>query len=87
MNPAQFRETGMQPFIDLRTLDDYLTKKSLTQSINKEIPVVTGSMDETIIVTYSPSIKLIRERSVPGRLKGHKRSLHPLTENVKEKPE
>ena len=53
MNPAQFRKVGSQKFIDLRTLDE--TDEEIYNSIYyKEYPLVTGNMDETLIVTYSP---------------------------------
>ena len=56
MNPAQFRKIGSQKFIDLRTLDE--TDEEVYNSIYyKEVPVVTGDMDETLIVTYSPKYK------------------------------
>lgn len=56
MNPAQFRKIGSQKFIDLRTLDE--NDEEVYNSIYyKEVPVVTGDMDETLIVTYSPKHK------------------------------
>ena len=56
LNPAQFRKIGSQKFIDLRTLDE--TDEEVYNSIYyKEVPVVTGDMDETLIVTYSPKYK------------------------------
>ena len=42
--------------IDLRTLDE-TDNKIFNTIYYKEVPVVTGSMDETIIVTYSPKYK------------------------------
>lgn len=53
MNPAQFRKTGSQELIDLRTLDE--TDEEVYHSVYyKEYPLTTGDMDETLIVTYSP---------------------------------
>ena len=72
LNPAQFRKIGSQKFIDLRTLDE--TDEEVYNSIYyKEVPVVTGDMDETLIVTYSQNIKIIKEKSVPARLNAQKR--------------
>ena len=47
-----YRAIGSNRFIDLRTLDE--TDETVFNSIYyKEIPVVTGNMDETLIVTLS----------------------------------
>ena len=47
LNPTQFRKVGSAGFIDLRTLDE--TDEEVYNSIYyKEVPVVTGDMDETI---------------------------------------
>lgn len=67
MNPTQFKKVGTTRFIDLRTLDE--TDEEVYNSIYyKEVPVVTGSMDETLIVTYSPKYKAyqkkIRDRQI-----------------------
>lgn len=67
MNPAQFRKTGSHGFIDIRTLDE--TDDEVYNSVYyKEYPLVTGDMDETLIVTYSPKYaayqKRIRERQI-----------------------
>ena len=72
LNPAQFRELGSSRFIDLRTLDE-TDEKVFNTVYYKEIPVVTGSMDETLIVTYSPKYKAyqrkIRARQIEGAQK------------------
>ena len=61
LNPAQFRKPGCSRFIDLRTLDE--TDEEVFNTVYyKEIPVVTGSMDETIIVTYSPKYKAYQRK-------------------------
>ena len=61
LNPTQFREVGSADFIDIRTLDE--TDKEVFNSIYyKEVPVVTGSLDETLIVTYSPKYKAYQQR-------------------------
>ena len=61
LNPAQFRKPGCSRFIDLRTLDE--TDEEVFNTVYyKEIPVVTGSMDEAIIVTYSPKYKAYQRK-------------------------
>ena len=61
LSPAQFRKLGYSSFIDLRTLDE--TDEEVFNTVYyKEIPVVTGSMDETIIVTYSPKYKAYQRK-------------------------
>lgn len=56
MNPTQFRRMGSNTFIDLRELDE--TDENVFNSVYyKEIPVITGDMDETLIITYSPKYK------------------------------
>mgnify|MGYP005807685867 CR=1 FL=1 len=67
MDPAQFRKIGSQEFIDLRTLDE--TDEDVYNCIYyKEYPLVTGSMDETLVVTYSPKYaayqRSIREKQI-----------------------
>ena len=61
LNPAQFRKQGCDRFIDLHTLDE--TDEEVFNTVYyKEIPVVTGNMDETIIVTYSPKYKAYQRK-------------------------
>ena len=61
LNPAQFRKLGCSRFIDLHTLDE--TDEEVFNTVYyKEIPVVTGNMDETIIVTYSPKYKAYQRK-------------------------
>lgn len=61
LTPTQFRKVGSQKFIDLRTLDE--TDEEVYNSVYyKEVPVVTGSMDETLIVTYSPKYKAYQRK-------------------------
>lgn len=67
MDPTQFRKIGSQEFIDLRTLDE--TDEAVYNCVYyKEYPLVTGDMDETLIVTYSPKYaayqKNIREKQI-----------------------
>ena len=61
LNPTQFRKVGSADFIDIRALDE--TDEEVFNSIYyKEVPVVTGSLDETLIVTYSPKYKAYQQR-------------------------
>ncbi len=67
LNPKQFKKPGSNRFIDLSTLDE--SDSEVYETIYyKEIPVVTGDMNETIIVTYSPKYKAyqrkIREKQI-----------------------
>ena len=72
LNPTQFRKVGSTSFIDLSTLDE--TDEETYNSIYyKELPIVTGDMDETLIVTYSPKYKAyqkkIRDRQIERAVK------------------
>ena len=61
LNPVFFRAAGSEHRIDLRTLDE--TDEKVFQTIYyKEIPLVTGNMDETLIVTYSPKYKAYQQK-------------------------
>lgn len=61
LNPTQYRIPGSDRMIDLRTLDE--TDDEVFNTIYyKEVPVVTGSMDETVIVTYSPKYKAYQQK-------------------------
>ena len=61
LNPEQFRKLGSDRFIDLRTLDE--EDDDVFNSIYyKEIPVVTGNMDENLIITYSPKYKAYQRK-------------------------
>lgn len=61
LNPAQFRKVGSEKFIDLRTLDEE-DEEVYNSVYYKEIPVVTGDMDEILIVTYSPKYRAYQRR-------------------------
>lgn len=67
LNTKQYRVVGSEKFIDLGTLDE-TDEKVFNTIYYKEIPLVTGNMDETLIVTYSPKYKAyqkkIRERQM-----------------------
>lgn len=61
LNPTQYRAPGSNKKIDLRTLDE--SDETIFNTIYyKEIPVVTGNMDETVIVTYSPKYKAYQQK-------------------------
>lgn len=60
LSPKQFKKMGSDRFIDISTLDE--SDDEIYNSIYyKEIPLVTGDMDETIIVTYSPKYKAYQQ--------------------------
>ena len=72
LKPTQFKALGSNKMIDISTLDE--TNSDVYNTIYyKEIPLVTGDMDETIIVTYSPKYKAyqqhIRARQIERALK------------------
>jgi transposase len=61
LSPIQFKKIGTDRLIDIRTLDE--SDEEVYNSIYyKEIPLVTGDMDETIIVTYSPKYKAYQQK-------------------------
>lgn len=67
LNPMYFRKPGSNRMIDISTLDE--TDEEVFNTIYyKEIPMVTGKMDETLIVSYSPKYKAyqrkIRQRQI-----------------------
>ena len=61
LNSTQYRTLGSDKKIDLRTLDE-TDEKVFNTVYYKEVPVVTGSMDETVIVTYSPKYKAYQQK-------------------------
>ena len=72
LNPKQFRRLGSDKFIDISTLDE--SDPDIYETIfYKEVPVVNGNMDETVIVTYSPKYrayqKRLREQQISRALK------------------
>lgn len=61
LSPKQFRKTGSDKFIDISTLDE--TDEDVFNTIYfKELPLITGDMDETVIVTYSPKYKAYQKK-------------------------
>ena len=59
--PTQFKVPGSNKLIDLRTLDESDSKVYNT-IYYKEYPLVTGDMDETVIITYSPKYKAYQSK-------------------------
>ena len=59
--PTQFKVPGSNKLIDLRTLDE--SDPEVYNTIYyKEYPLVTGDMDETVIITYSPKYKAYQSK-------------------------
>lgn len=59
--PTQFKVPGSNKLIDLRTLDE--SDSEVYNTIYyKEYPLVTGDMDETVIITYSPKYKAYQSK-------------------------
>ena len=90
MNPTQFKKVGSDKFIDISKLDEN-DEDVFNAVYYKEVPVVTGKMDETLIVTYSPKYKAyqqkIRSRQIeraqkiidsPGRKRKGKNQNDPM---------
>lgn len=59
--PTQFKVPGSNKLIDLRTLDES-DPKVYNTIYYKEYPLVTGDMDETVIITYSPKYKVYQSK-------------------------
>ena len=61
LNPTQYKTLDSDRKINLRTLDE-TDEKVFNTIYYKEIPIVTGNMDETVIVTYSPKYKAYQQK-------------------------
>ncbi len=59
--PTQFKVPGSNKLIDLRTLDES-DPEVYNNIYYKEYPLVTGDMDETVIITYSPKYKAYQSK-------------------------
>lgn len=59
--PTQFKVPGSNKLIDLRTLDES-DPKVYNTIYYKEYLLVTGDMDETVIITYSPKYKAYQSK-------------------------
>lgn len=65
--PTQFKVPGSDKFIDISTLDE--TDPEVYNTVYyKEYPIVTGDMDETVIITYSPKYKAYQQRIRAGQI-------------------
>ena len=72
LDPKNFHRPGSDKLIDISTLDE--SDPDVYETIfYKEVPVVNGAMDETVIVTYSPKYKAyqrkIREKQLERAVK------------------
>ncbi len=61
LKPTYFKKPGSDKWIDISTLDESVSEVYET-IYYKELPVVNGNMDETVIVTYSPKYKAYQKR-------------------------
>jgi len=61
LSPKFFKRLGSNTFVDISTIDE--TDEHVFNTIfYKEIPITTGNMDETVIVTYSPKYKAYQRK-------------------------
>ena len=61
LSPKGFRRLGSNKLIDLSDLDEF--DPDIFETVfYKEVPVVNGNMDETVIVTYSPKYKAYQQK-------------------------
>ena len=61
LNPRNFHRPGSDKLINISTLDE--ADPDIYETVfYKEVPVVNGSMDETVIVTYSPKYKAYQKK-------------------------
>lgn len=72
LKPTQFKKPGSDKWIDISTLDESDPKVYET-IYYKEVPIINGTMEETVIVTYSPKYrayqKRIREQQIARAMK------------------
>lgn len=61
LKPTQFKKPGSDKWIDISTLDESDPKVYET-IYYKEVPIVNGTMEETVIVTYSPKYRAYQKR-------------------------
>ena len=67
LNPAQYRKLGCDKFINLSELD--LNDPEVFNTVYyKEIPVTNGSMEETVIVTFSPKYRDYQRKIREGQI-------------------
>lgn len=73
--PTQFKVPGSERMIDLRTLDE--TDEEVFHTIYyKELPLITGNMDETVIVTYSPKYKAYQQKIRSRQIERAEKMIH-----------
>ncbi|MGN0410109.1 MAG: IS1634 family transposase [Candidatus Fimousia sp.] len=61
MRPTEFKVPGSNKSIDLRAIDE--TDPEVFDTVYyKEYPIVTGDMNETVIITYSPKYKAYQQK-------------------------
>lgn len=65
--PTQFRVPGADKFIDISALDES-DPEVYNTVYYKEYPLVTGDMDETVIITYSPKYKAYQQKIRTGQI-------------------
>ena len=67
LNPVQYRKLGCDKFIDLSELD--LNDPEVFNTVYyKEIPVANGSLEETVIVTFSPKYRDYQRKIREGQI-------------------
>ena len=67
LNPAQYRKLGCDKFINLSELD--LNDPEVFNTVYyKEIPVTNGSLEETVIVTFSPKYRDYQRKIREGKI-------------------
>lgn len=82
--PTQFKVPGSNKLIDLRTLDE--SDPEIYNNIYyKEYPLVTGDMDETVIITYSPKYKAYQSKIRNAQIDRAKKMLQSSDKNRKGK--
>ena len=74
LNPQQYRKLGSDRFIDLRSLD--MSDSEVFNTVYyKEIPVVNGAMEETVIVTFSPKYRDYQRKIREGQIERAKKMI------------
>ena len=74
LNPQQYRKLGSDRFIDLRNLD--MSDPEVFNTVYyKEIPVVNGAVEETVIVTFSPKYRDYQRKIREGQIERAKKMI------------
>ena len=82
--PTQFKVPGSNKLIDLRTLDE--SDPEVYNTIYyKEYPLVTGDMDETVIIIYSPKYKAYQSKIRNAQIDRAKKRIQSSDKNRKGK--